>query len=400
MVNGISPSNPTSTSPLIFSEPLEFTRSDIEIVGNPSLPRRPCIEVKTNTSFASPSTSSASQPSTSAATALGRRTSGTISPSSNIDSSSGNNNNKNNDSFSSICAAIKIGPNVSEIKFLNINIAHVGPSVGEKQFAITISDARGCTFESCDIHSESGTAFGISGTNADVFIGHCKISACLTGIHISSGATGQIYQNTICGTGLAGVLVKRKASPRIVSNVFENNRQAGIFFFRAGGLAEKNTITGCGGCAFVIKGGSAPTVRRNRIQLCAQAGILVSDESRGTISENVILRMRKTGILIKTNANPTVVRNQVSQGQEAGIYIFENGGGHIEENEVSDNANAGIIVTTGGNPFVVGNRVLRNTYEGIWVCNGGKGRFERNVLEANGRKGPVDIQEGCEVDWS
>jgi parallel beta-helix repeat protein len=109
--------------------------------------------------------------------------------------------------------------------------------------------------------------------------------------------------------------------------------------------------------------------------------------------------MRKTGVLIKTNAAPAVVRNQISKSEEAGVYVFENGGGHIEENEIFENSNAGIIVTTGGNPFVVANRVLRNKFEGIWVCNQGKGKFENNFMDGNGRKGAVDIQEGCLVEW-
>ena len=60
--------------------------------------------------------------------------------------------------------------------------------------------------------------------------------------------------------------------------------------------------------------GATPSVEGNRVERGRGSGILVCEESRGRLINNIVRGCGKAGIIIRSRADPLVVGNQICDG--------------------------------------------------------------------------------------
>ena len=122
-----------------------------------------------------------------------------------------------------------------------------------------------------------------------------------------------ILKNRFTDNHREAVFVSGAATPRIESNLIEDNGGNGIAFTRdSGGSATGNSITRSG------------------------YGIVVGDRAQPTLEANQIVANR-SGLVISGNAQPMVRSNNISESEEDGIVITNDAQPQLESNTLSSN---------------------------------------------------------------
>src|SRR5262245_57058262 len=100
-----------------------------------------------------------------------------------------------------------------------------------------------------------------------------------------------------------------------------------------------------------IHGGAAPRLRRNRIDDGNSTGVIVYDNSQGTLEDNNIFANAFSGVEIKDGGDPMLRRNRIHDGKQSGVNIHTNGRGVFEDNEIIGNTRAGLRIRSEANPI-------------------------------------------------
>ncbi|MEV8430874.1 right-handed parallel beta-helix repeat-containing protein [Streptomyces sp. HUAS 31] len=268
---------------------------------------------------------------------------------------------------------------------------------GDKWYSVDITQGR-LELEGCDISSQ-GLAGVVIRDGADPRLRRNQIhDSKQGGVFVRDGGAGTLEDNDIFGNTLSGVEIKTGGDPILRRNQIRNNKQVGVFVLDSGaGLLEDNDISGNTLSGVEIKTGGDPILRRNQIHDGRQSGVYVHDGGAGLLEDNDISGNTLTGVEIKTGGNPILRRNQIRNNKHGGVYVHDGGASLLEDNDISDNFPTGVETKTGGKPILRANRINRNAFEAVWIHERGCGVVEDNDLTAN-TNGAWDIAEECEDD--
>ena len=111
--------------------------------------------------------------------------------------------------------------------------------------------------------------------------------------------------------------------------------------------------------------------------------MLVCDNAKGVIEDNVIACNGRAGIAILSGGDPLVMANKIHDGMDSGVLVSERGRGRIEENDIFGNRRAGVAILKEGAPLVKRNKIHDGRDSGVLVCENGKGSVVDNDIFAN-----------------
>jgi len=124
---------------------------------------------------------------------------------------------------------------------------------------------------------------------------------------IFDGADGAFRHNRVYKNHRIGVKIIRNANPILTHNQVRNNLGHGIEIKNASGIVSANDIGGNRLSGICISGRAAnPIVLKNQIHHAHGQGVLVLDDARGSIEQNVLYR-NKGGHLELALASPALV---------------------------------------------------------------------------------------------
>ena len=147
-------------------------------------------------------------------------------------------------------------------------------------------------------------------------------------------------------------------------------------------------------------------------------GVLVCDNAKGVIEDNVISCNGRAGIAILSGGDPLVCANKIHDGMDSGapfrlhpsaptlhppyasflshspspcppdtlitgVLISERGRGRVEDNDIFGNRRAGVAILKEGAPLIQHNRIHDGRDSGVLVCENGQGSVVDNLIFAN-----------------
>jgi parallel beta-helix repeat protein len=163
---------------------------------------------------------------------------------------------------------------------------------------------------------------------------------------------------------------------------------------------------------------SDPIIRKCRIHGVLEkrpAGILASENSRGTIEDCEIFGHAEVGVMISKSGSLTIRRCEIRDGEKAGIFITNSSVGTVEGCTISNNVTGimvtergsgriencnifsntvGVIINKDGNPTIRRSKVHNEKQGGIFIYENGKGRVEDCDIFGNGWPGVMISQGG------
>jgi F-box protein 11 len=207
---------------------------------------------------------------------------------------------------------------------------------------------------------------------------------------------GPVDQIEIRGGSNGSVVIFEAPSGRVANLTF--TQAAGDTAYGVSIRQGRLELEGCdisseaGSCVY-IRGGSDPLLRRNTIHDGHEYGVLVREQSRGTLEDNEIAECRWACVATQEGGNPMVRRNRIRDSHQSGIYVHDNGLGTFEDNEITGSQHAGLRVENGGSATARRNQISHNAWHGVSIHKGGQGVFEDNNLAANSM-GPWFFESG------
>jgi len=218
------------------------------------------------------------------------------------------------------------------------------------------------------------------------------------GVFVTDDGLGTLEDNDIFGNGWAGVIINGGANPTLRRNTIHDGIQGGVVVGNGLGTLEDNDIFGNVFSGLEIADGGNPAVRRNTIRDGKQNGILVHKGGRGTLEDNDISgNLGEAGVLVRLAGNPSLRRNTIHGNKRAGVFVTDKGLGTLEDNDISGNAATGVQVRRKGSPALRGNRINGNDMWAVWISDDGRGLFEDNDLTGN-RRGSWRIAQDSEAN--
>jgi F-box protein 11 len=146
-------------------------------------------------------------------------------------------------------------------------------------------------------------------------------------------------------------------------------------------------------CVYVHTSLARPVLWRCSIHDSADAGIVFSQQSRGTVEQCDIADNEKSGIRILQGASPIIHDCTIHHGKYNGIYVGDRGAGTIESCDIFDNERTGIEISEESTPFIRNCRIHDQvTGYGIYVYERGSGIIEGCDISGNAQAG-VRISE-------
>ena len=97
-----------------------------------------------------------------------------------------------------------------------------------------------------------------------------------------------------------------------------------------------------------------------------QDGLTLTDSSRITITNNVIMNNSKWGIVLQSSNNNTLANKDIHDNWESGILLIVSNDNTIAENDASDNP-TGILLFSSSHNAVANNTVLKNFRTSVFV---------------------------------
>ncbi len=134
---------------------------------------------------------------------------------------------------------------------------------------------------------------------------------------------------------------------------------------------------------FVLAGSSTRYILHNEVHHGKGVGVLVCDNAKGVIEDNVISCNGRAGIAILSGGDPLVMANKIHDGMDSGVLVSERGRGRVEENDIFGNRRAGVAILKEGAPLVKRNKIHDGRDSGVLVCENGKGSVVDNDIFAN-----------------
>jgi len=178
---------------------------------------------------------------------------------------------------------------------------------------------------------------------------------------------------------IARVCIEQKAQN-------DGSAMSGAVLVKGGALmiVEECSVSSDTGHCIVVQGAeSCGYILHNHVHHGKGVGVLVCDNAKGVIEDNVIACNGRAGIAILSGGDPLVMANKIHDGMDSGVLVSERGRGRIEENDIFANLRAGVAILREGSPFVSRNRIFDGFDSGVLVCEQGKGSVVDNDIYAN-----------------
>lgn len=256
-----------------------------------------------------------------------------------------------------------------------------------KYFAIDVMEGR-LTLDGCDVSCREQCGVGIHGAETYVLLQENVIQHCgQAGIYFFDHAQGLVRQCNLFENGSCGIFVWA-SDPIVHNNQIHQNKLVGVVITEDGrGTIKENVIYNNGTVGVEVRQLADPVIRNNKVYDNETHGILVYQEGHGTIEENVVHRNGFSGICVSDHASPIVHHNGIHENMYNGIVVAEGANPVIHNNQIHDNKHSGIVVAEGANPLIHNNQIHENRLDGILTYNDGQGTFEENTLFGNGYHG-------------
>jgi parallel beta-helix repeat protein len=183
----------------------------------------------------------------------------------------------------------------------------------------------------------------------------------------------------ISSAALACVTVRNGADPRIRGNRIHDGLLGVVVDDDSLGTLEDNDISGHRHSGVLIQRVSRPTLRRNRIH-DNSFGVSFSGRSTGVLEDNDITRNTREAVDIGDASSPVVRGNRIEANGGDGVHVHgDDSTGTIEDNDIRGNGGAGVAVRAGGRPTVRRNRIgAGNSGGGVYVGASGGGVISGN----------------------
>ena len=180
----------------------------------------------------------------------------------------------------------------------------------------------------------------------------------------------------------------------ILHNVVHRGKGVGVLVCdNAKGVIEDNVISSNGRAGIAILSGGDPLVCSNKIFDGMDSGVLISERGRGRVEENDIFGNRRAGVAILKEGAPLVKRNRIHDGRDSGVLVCENGKGSVVDNDIFANQMAGVAIGRGGASRVTGN-VIRDGHGGsLCLSAHSRGLISANVIHQHPRVA-MQVPEG------
>ncbi len=147
-------------------------------------------------------------------------------------------------------------------------------------------------------------------------------------------------------------------------------------------LMERN-----GGDGVSVRGAVTVEISGCRCLSNGMSGIVVAENSQGTIENNDCNENRLDGITVRNNAAPTLTDNRCTSNRGNGIHFGGSSGGTATTNKCRENGVAGIAVEHQATPDLEQNVASHNREVGIGFLDRAGGKATRNVVERNAKFG-------------
>lgn len=197
---------------------------------------------------------------------------------------------------------------------------------------------------------------------------------------------------TIIGTDGPTIEASSRIACRIARVCIEQKAQndgsamSGAVLVKGGALmiVEECSVSSDTGHCIVVQGAeSCGYILHNHVHHGKGVGVLVCDNAKGVIEDNVIACNGRAGIAILSGGDPLVMANKIHDGMDSGVLVSERGRGRIEENDIFGNRRAGVAILKEGAPLVKRNKIHDGRDSGVLVCENGKGSVVDNDIFAN-----------------
>lgn len=250
------------------------------------------------------------------------------------------------------------------------------------------------------------TGDGIS-VSADTWTGLTiqKVTFTAAGVaeHSSRPLKGQVVQtaprlagNSIGACGMAGIAIRRGATPMIEGNRISDNK-TGVSIDGSGtnGILRDNRFSRNEGPSISFDNGASGTIEQNSALMNKDDVVRIAGAGTfARVEHNSIISNQGAGVVLALGATGQIVGNQISGNDGPGILIESATAPRVAGNDVSD-CECGLVITAGSCPVVEGNRLSGNRAHGVVVRDAGSAPTVRdNRMINNGAHG-IAIRGGA-----
>ena len=196
---------------------------------------------------------------------------------------------------------------------------------------------------------------------------YCSISYAAAGV--SMDVCSVPVQNCEFKKGVQGIVLARKAKPRLEGNLISGMTQGGINCqMGTSPTITGNTVERCGSNGITSSKDALPTIKGNTVTGC-ENGISVSQVIPPV--ENNTVKENKTGIFITNAGSLLAVRGNRITANEAGIICQQISEPIIEKNEIYANTKEGVVCYRASSPLIRNNNIFKNEQGVVCVqlCN-------------------------------
>ena len=130
------------------------------------------------------------------------------------------------------------------------------------------------------------------------------------------------------------------------------------------------------------------------VRHCGREGILVEDESEGTVSKCEIAEHGSTGLRVRAKAKVRIASCRFQDSKGNGILVDTGGSAEGEDLDFTRNGLSAVEVRTGGRVVCKGCRWKGGKQDGVQAAEGGHAFLEKCLLDANGAAGLRVTGEG------
>jgi parallel beta-helix repeat protein len=150
-------------------------------------------------------------------------------------------------------------------------------------------------------------------------------------------------------------------------------------------------------CVAIHGSGADPIIRRCQIHNGKSGGVLISENSRGTVEDCEIFKNAGAGVEIERGGNPVIRRCKIHDGKAQGVLVTENSSGTVEDCDIFKNSGAGVEIKESSNPIIRRCKIHDGKFsvfaKGILITEKGRGTVEDCEIFKNHEAG-VEIKQG------
>lgn len=282
----------------------------------------------------------------------------------------------------------------------------------------------------CHITFNKTVGLLLMGNNKETFIEECKIerNEC-PGIYILPANKATIRENTIkinthgikiksadpiilrnkiydnykCGIicssvkckplsnpmGFGSGIVPMQLTPKFLENEISNNKEHGIYCLGQSNLASivDNLIIKNQLCGIKTQTFASPVIKSNKISNNLAQGILLVENSCGTVINNQIIGNEKANVAFggAESSGTFICKNLISGGRSEGIFVIKSGRAKIHNNKIMENQDG--IILADSYPELSSNKICQNRKHGVFILHHSKPFVYNNLIEGNDAAG-------------